>query len=129
MENNETKLNFAQRAKKFFSKRIWDSDMSNLGGIKGACVGFVRILITTINGIMGKRSLVQASSLSYATLLAIGPILAIVVMFAGMFAKKHDRASSMSFTSSWRSASTICVRSEACSSSSRCASNTNSSCT
>jgi len=85
MEKNEAKLNFAQRAKKFFSKRIWDSDMSNLGGLKGACVGFVRILITTINGIMGKRILVQASSLSYATLLAIGPILAIVVMFAGMF--------------------------------------------
>ena len=85
MENETKKKRATVRAKTFFNKRLWDSDMSKLGGIKGVGVAFLRVLITTINGIMGKRILVQASSLSYATLLAIGPILAIVVMFAGMF--------------------------------------------
>ena len=33
-------------------------------------------------------------------------------MFAGMFAKKQESASSMSFTSPARSAPTICVRSD-----------------
>ena len=85
MENKTKKPPAKVRAKTFFNKRLWDSDMSKLGGVKGAGVAFLRILITTISGIMGKRILVQASSLSYATLLAIGPILAIVVMFAGIF--------------------------------------------
>ncbi len=85
MDKITKKENLISRIKVFFEKRLWDSDMSKLGGIKGIAVAFLRILITTISGIMGKRILVQASSLSYATLLAIGPILAIVVMFAGMF--------------------------------------------
>ncbi len=83
--DTEKKENPILVIKNFFTKKLWDSDMSNLGGIKGAAIAFLRVLITTINGITGKRILVQASSLSYATLLAIGPILAIVVMFAGMF--------------------------------------------
>ena len=41
-------------------------------------------------------------------------------MFAGMFAKKHESASSMSSTSSARRASTICVKSEAWSNASKC---------
>ena len=82
---NKTKKPATVRAKTFFNKRLWESDMSKLGGIKGMGVAFLRVLITTINGIMGKRILVQASALSFATLLAIGPILAIVVMIAGMF--------------------------------------------
>ena len=85
MENKTKKIPPTIRAKTFFNKRLWESDMSKLGGLKGAGVAFLRVLITTVNGIMGKRILVQASSLSYATLLAIGPILAIVVMFAGIF--------------------------------------------
>lgn len=85
MENKTKKIPPTIRAKTFFNKRLWESDMSKLGGLKGAGIAFLRVLITTVNGIMGKRILVQASSLSYATLLAIGPILAIVVMFAGIF--------------------------------------------
>ena len=77
---NKTKKPATVRAKTFFNKRLWESDMSKLGGIKGMGVAFLRVLITTINGIMGKRILVQASALSFATLLAIGPILAIVVI-------------------------------------------------
>jgi len=50
-------------------------------------MSFLRVFLTTINGIIGKRILVQASSLSYATLLAIGPILAITIIFSGMFFK------------------------------------------
>ncbi len=84
MQTPQEKLGLSARIRRFATKTIWERDIAAMG-IKGKAVAFLRVLISTVGGIFGKRVLVQASSLSYATLLAIGPLIAIVLMFAGMF--------------------------------------------
>ena len=64
--------------------RIAGRDMIGAAFV-GVGILLLRILLTTVNGILKNRVFVQASSLSYATLLAIGPILAITILFSGMF--------------------------------------------
>ncbi len=81
---NSGKKPLAKRVEKFLTNDIWNVSESAVGAKKYA-ISFLRIVLTTINGIIHKRILVQASSLSYATLLAIGPILAITVIFSGIF--------------------------------------------
>ena len=61
--------------KNFLTTSIWDPYYSEKKGLAGFGVVLLRIIVTTINGILKNRVFVQASSLSYATLLAIGPIL------------------------------------------------------
>lgn len=76
-----------RRLNRFLNRDIWEVSHSEVGRTKTFLVNFLRVAITTVGGIVNKRILVQASSLSYATLLAIGPILAITVIFSGMFFK------------------------------------------
>ena len=91
MESAQKKVGIFEKIKRYATKTIWEKDISTMG-IKGKAVAFLRVLISTVGGIFGKRVLVQASSLSYATLLAIGPMLAIVIMFAGMFFRENKNA-------------------------------------
>ena len=91
MESTQKKVGIFEKIKRYATKTIWEKDISTMG-IKGKAIAFLRVLITTVGGIFGKRVLVQASSLSYATLLAIGPMLAIVIMFAGMFFRENKNA-------------------------------------
>lgn len=71
--------------KNFLTTSIWNPYYSEKKGLAGFGVVLLRIIVTTINGILKNRVFVQASSLSYATLLAIGPILAITILFSGIF--------------------------------------------
>ena len=84
---DSSKKPFFARLKNFFGVEIWDAKHTEKGGIAGAWILLLRVVITTVNGILKNRVFVQASSLSYATLLAIGPILAITILFSGMFFK------------------------------------------
>jgi len=84
---DSSKKPFFARLKNFFGVEIWDAKYTEKGGIAWAWILLLRVVITTVNGILKNRVFVQASSLSYATLLAIGPILAITILFSGMFFK------------------------------------------
>ena len=86
MEESQNKTNIAARIKHFATRTIWEQDIGK-NKITKALIAFLRVLISTVDGIVNKRILVQASSLSYATLLAIGPILAITILFSGIFFK------------------------------------------
>ena len=81
----QKKISPAAAVKNFLSNGIWDPKYSGRKGLEGLGILLLRILLTTVNGILKNRVFVQASSLSYATLLAIGPILAITILFSGMF--------------------------------------------
>ena len=78
------------RVKRYLTSDIWDVSMSDIVGVKAKGITLLRIIITTVTGILKKRILVQASSLSYATLLAIGPILAITILFSSMFFRDKE---------------------------------------
>lgn len=84
MDKNE-KNGLLAKSKKFFTRQIWDTPIAELHGAKKWGTIFLRAVISTVQGIIKNRIAVQASSLSYATLLATGPILAIVIIFSTMF--------------------------------------------
>lgn len=88
MENENKiseKVNATQKVKTFFVEDLWNTNLSELSKIKARAFMFTRIIVTTFKGVMKNRIPSQAASLSYATLLAIGPILAITVLISGMF--------------------------------------------
>ena len=84
-DNVTNSKSLIKRISRFLNRDIWEVSRSELSGAKAFFVNLLRIVVTTVSGIVNKRILVQASSLSYATLLAIGPILAITVIFSGIF--------------------------------------------
>lgn len=73
-----------------FAGDLWKVQVNQERRVRGMLIVAARILVTVVMGIAKKRVLVQASSLSYATLLAVGPILAITVMFSSAFFKDKD---------------------------------------
>ena len=90
MAENKTKKNSLVKKTKNFLDDLWTVSSDGEKGIRRAAIIFARIVYTICMGIVKKRILVQASSLSYATLLAVGPILAITVMFSSVFFKDKD---------------------------------------
>ncbi len=88
-EKPNTKRTFFERIKNF-AEDLWTVPSMGESLARRWLIIFTRILCTVIMGISKKRILVQASSLSYATLLAIGPILAITIMFSSIFFKDKD---------------------------------------
>ena len=83
--NKTKKTSLGLKIKNFIIRDVWDSSLTQRRGLKSTAITLLRIIITTINGIGKNRVIVQASSLSYVTLLATGPILAITILFSGMF--------------------------------------------
>ncbi len=88
-ENPQNKKSLVAKIKSF-AEDLWTVSTSGESMARRWLIIFTRILWTVVIGINKKRILVQASSLSYATLLAIGPILAITIMFSSVFFKGKD---------------------------------------
>ncbi|MBR4598392.1 MAG: YihY family inner membrane protein [Opitutales bacterium] len=94
-KQEEPKISLAQkisRAAEFFTFGIWSSDLREMSKLKAALFAMMRIVSTTVSGIMKNKIPVQAASLSYTTLLALGPLVAVVIIFSGMvFKEKGDK--------------------------------------
>ena len=88
-ENKQVKKSFAAKIRQF-AEELWSVPSDGQRSVKRSLIILARIIYTVATGITKKRILVQASSLSYATLLAVGPILAITIMFSSMFFKDKD---------------------------------------
>lgn len=97
-ENIDTqpqKLTSAERISKlvdFFTFGIWSHDIHQMKGLKAYIYGLLRIATTLVTGILKNKIPIQAASLSYTTLLALGPIVAVVIIFSGMvFREQGDK--------------------------------------
>ncbi len=90
MAEHKAKKNSIVKKTKNFLDDLWTVSSEGEKGIRRIAIILARIIYTICMGIVKKRILVQASSLSYATLLAVGPILAITVMFSSVFFKDKD---------------------------------------
>ena len=90
-EKKSPKVSLVQKMKNFCGG-LWTVSTESEHGFKRAAIVFARIIFAVVNGIIKKRIMVQASSLSYATLLAVGPILAITIMFSQLFFRDKDEA-------------------------------------
>lgn len=91
-EDNTTKKHSIAERIKAFGNEIWSVPSDSERGLRRTLIILSRIIFAVVNGIVKKRILVQASSLSYATLLAVGPILAITIMFSQLFFRDKDEA-------------------------------------
>lgn len=66
-----------------FGKEIWQTQNLAVRGLKGRLFAILRFAAITYNGILRHRVPSQAAALSYYTLIAIGPMLAIAIMISG----------------------------------------------
>lgn len=64
---------------------LLSAPISEMSGCKRYTAIIARAVVSIFQGVLKNRIPVQASSLTYATLLATGPILAIVILFSTMF--------------------------------------------
>ena len=97
MKNNEQKQEKVTLSKRisgivdFFTFGIWSRDIHQMKGARAYAYGFLRVITTLVTGILKNKIPIQAASLSYTTLLALGPIIAVVIIFSGMvFREKGD---------------------------------------
>lgn len=90
----QSKLTLSEKIAKladFFTFGIWSSDIHQMKGARAYAYGFLRVITTLVTGILKNKIPIQAASLSYTTLLALGPIIAVVIIFSGMvFREKGD---------------------------------------
>lgn len=78
------------RLPNFIGKEIWHHTSLEEQGFKASLFAMLRIVAITIEGILKNRIPSQAAALSYYTLIALGPLLAIVIMVSGFVIKEDD---------------------------------------
>ena len=67
--------------KTFLTKGLWNVDVQQLPWLKRLGYSFLRMLIIAVRGFMEDRCTLQASALTYITLVSLVPILAITLAF------------------------------------------------
>ncbi len=65
-------------ARRFFSEQIWDSDLSTLPRIKKVFTSLSRIGAIVVRGVVHDKCGLQASALTYLTLMSMVPVLALM---------------------------------------------------
>ncbi len=92
MSKEVKKTSAVKKIGKFFSHGIWENFDEEVSRKKKVLISLARVLTTSFGGILKNRIPVQAASLSYTTLLAIGPMIALVILIAGAFFKNKGDA-------------------------------------
>ncbi|MBR4125569.1 MAG: hypothetical protein IKR13_05150 [Victivallales bacterium] len=67
--------------KTFMTKNLWNVDVQQLPWLKRLGYSFLRMLIIAIRGFLEDHCTLQASALTYITLVSLVPILAITLAF------------------------------------------------
>jgi membrane protein len=71
-------VTFQDRVKKLFLHDIWETELTSLTSARGFVVRLLRVLQLAVGGFVEDQCLLHASALTYGTLMALVPILAIV---------------------------------------------------
>jgi membrane protein len=74
-----------RRIRQFVEQDIWEIGGSEQPALKNHWVSLMRILVISWQGLSENRLFSRAASLSYSTLIALGPLVAIVVIFSSSF--------------------------------------------
>lgn len=82
---------FAAAVPALIGKEIWQTRNLEQKGSKAVFFGLLRIITITVEGIMKNRIPSQAAALSYYTLIALGPLIAIVIMVSGFVVKDNQQ--------------------------------------
>ena len=85
-ENKDGKLKrFIQRLKQFLTKDIWSFEISQKGPLRRAIGKVVKVIVIAVRTFLDERVMTGAAALTYSTLFAIVPILALIFAIARGF--------------------------------------------
>ena len=92
--NKEPIPSFSLRAWKFMSEGIWEIELNSLSRLKRLGIKFVRVMFLVFKGFQDNECPLHAASLTYISLMAIVPILALALAIlrglgAGEWAEQH----------------------------------------
>lgn len=76
---DSNKLSLPQRVWRFISEGIWDIDLGSLSRVRRLGINFVRIIYLVFKGFQKDECPLHAASLTYSSLMAIVPILALAL--------------------------------------------------
>lgn len=78
------------RFRAILKREIWHDPSGNIETPKEAFYALLRIAIISGNGLVRNNIAIQAAALSYYTLIALGPLLAIGIMISGFLVQEDD---------------------------------------
>ncbi len=78
--------------RRFIQQAIWQSRSADIESLSRARTRFFRVVGLTYEGIGQNQLLMRAAGLSYASLIGLGPLVALVVMISGSYLKTDPEA-------------------------------------
>jgi membrane protein len=80
------------RLRRIWAQDIWTAGLSRDRSIKGRFFALLRVVSITISGLHEIHVAIRAAALSYSSLLALGPLIAIAVLISGFALGNRDPA-------------------------------------
>ena len=85
-DKKESKLKvFIERVKKFVTKDIWSFELYQKGPLRRAVANVVKVVVIAVRTFLDDKVMTKAAALTYSTLFAIVPILALIFAVARGF--------------------------------------------
>lgn len=81
----------AAGASNLIGKDIWRAEALQERGWRASLFGLLRVITITAEGVLKNRIPSQAAALSYYTLIALGPLIAIVIMISGFVLRDNQQ--------------------------------------
>ncbi len=79
-----------RQAPQVLGKEIWHTKTLEEKGPRAFFFGVLRVMTITVEGVLKNRIPSQAAALSYYTLIALGPLIAIVIMVSGFVVRDNQ---------------------------------------
>jgi len=80
------------RLQRLWQHDIWAAGLNRDPSLKGRCMALLRVCSITISGLNELHVAIRAAALSYSSLLALGPLIAIAVLISGFAIGNRDPA-------------------------------------
>jgi len=80
-----TRKGLIQKIRLFVNRDIWDFALDGEPSLAGQRIAFLRVLSISWQGLFENKLFSRAAALSYSSLIALGPLVAIVVFFSSSF--------------------------------------------
>jgi len=80
------------RLQRLWHHDIWAAGLNRDPSLKGRCMALLRVCSITISGLNELHVAIRAAALSYSSLLALGPLIAIAVLISGFAIGNRDPA-------------------------------------
>lgn len=78
------------RLQVFFTRSIWQAGVLADRSLRGRCLAALRVAASTYSGVIENSLPSRAGALSYSSMLALGPLIILVVMFSGALDERAD---------------------------------------